>query len=61
MAIPHPPWYDKAEAVLLSGKPVLLLAGGAILAVTGWFMYRVAFQDKGAVPFAAWLTYLYMP
>lgn len=61
MAFPHPPWYDKLEQVLLSGKPVLLLAGAAILAVTGWFMYRVAFQDKGAVPFATWLTYLYMP
>jgi hypothetical protein len=59
--LPHPPWYDKLEQVLLSGKPVLLLAGGAIVVVTGWFMYRVAFQDKGAVPMATWLTYLYMP
>jgi hypothetical protein len=57
----QPPWYGKLEAVLLQGKPVLLLAGGAIIAVTGFFMFQVIRNDKYSVPFATWLAYLYMP
>lgn len=57
----HPPWYSKVEAVLLGGRPVLLAAGAAIILVTGFFMFQVWRNDKYAVPFATWLTYLYMP
>lgn len=58
----QPIWYQDTEKWLLShGKVPIAIGLIGLIGVSGYFLYELTVKEKGAVPAAAWVTYMYMP
>lgn len=52
-----PSWYKPAEHFLEANVLVLYLAGGALIALTVWFVFIQPIKLVAA----AWVVYMFMP
>lgn len=58
----QPVWYrDTEEFLLAHGKWPITLGLVGLVGVSGYFLYTLWAKEKGAIPAAAWVTYMYMP
>ncbi len=58
----QPAWYTATENFLLKhGKWPITIGLGVTAGVSAYFLWKLWAEDKGAVPAAAWVTYVFMP